>query len=1380
MADDTPAPPPAPPSRVRREARWLMVSLPSYVLRVAAVLALLIGTLWWLARTDAGSAWLLDHVPGVQAQGVRGSLIGDFDAERLELTLPGNGLLRFDGIGWRQLRIESADGSMWFRIAAQELFTRRLQLRLPDSDDDTPLAAPDSLYSPVEVQVAALRIDELQHDALGEQPLRGLRAQLHLGADAGARHRIDQLALQWDRLQLDGSAAVATRGALQLDAQLALKQQLDGPGEWSASARLAGPLSAPQLLATLRAQPTRQRPAQTLDVDAVLHPFAAWPLGALNAKASALDLSALHSAAPVTALDLQAQAQTQAFDQPAALSVSLRNALAGRWNEGRLPVRSLLLELRARPDEPTQLDVQRFEAALGSSGASAGQLSGSGRWSPTQWQLDTRLLGLAPQALDARAPALALDGQVGLRGQGFGGTSADSAQVELRAELRGHALDAGAAKTVQLKLDAQASRLHLLVREALATAGATQASASGVLRRERLTAPWSLEAKVALREFDPAAWWPGRLDSPWRKGPHRLNASADLALRLPASHSGTLLQQLALLRGRAALDVQPSQLAGVPLSAQLSLQAAERTQWQLNLDTQDNRVRADGSYAAASGEHQLDLKAEAPALNRLQPLWRLLLEADADATVAGSLQADVQLSGRWPALQSSGRVDSLGLQVGAVTLQQLRARWQLGSSANAPLDAEVDLHGLHRGVLSAESVALRLKGTLAAHELSLRAHSRGLPPAWVELLQPAQAGARAGRTLAHLQLKGALRQDADAWPTAWRGRVQQLDLRGDAAGAPAWASARDIGIDAQWAAPGARLAVDAGRAELLGAALRWSGIDWRAATPDQPASLNAQVELEPVLVAPLLNRLQPNFGWGGDLRLAGHLKLRSAPDFSADVVLQRSGGDLSVSDDTGVRTLGLSDLRLGVVADAGVWSFTSGLAGTTLGVAAGAVVARTSPRALWPDAGTPIEGVLELQVGSLGVWGPWLPPGWRLNGAMRVGAAFGGRIGAPEVTGELTGKSLALRNLLQGVDVRDGDVAIALQGGSARIERFTARAGTGQISLQGQASLGDAPRAELKLSAERFQLLGRVDRRIVTSGEVALHLARDAIKLDGELRVDEGLIDFTRSDAPTLSEDVQVRRSSTEESVELEQAMRAAEASSRARNIDMKLRVLLGEQLRLRGQGLDTGLRGDLLLSAPRGQLRVDGQVRTAGGTFNAYRQKLVIDRGVLSFNGPVQNAALDIVATRPNLDVRVGVAVAGTVLVPRVRLFSDPEMSDIDKLNWLVRGRPSDSRGGADTALLQAAALALLAGEDNGADLRLLGALGIDEFSVREGDTTSGAIVSVGKQLSSNWYVGYERSVNAAAGNWQLIYRVAQRFTIRAQSGEENSIGLIWTWRWQ
>ena len=76
---------------------------------------------------------------------------------------------------------------------------------------------------------------------------------------------------------------------------------------------------------------------------------------------------------------------------------------------------------------------------------------------------------------------------------------------------------------------------------------------------------------------------------------------------------------------------------------------------------------------------------------------------------------------------------------------------------------------------------------------------------------------------------------------------------------------------------------------------------------------------------------------------------------------------------------------------------------------------------------------------------------------------------------------------------------------------------------------------------------------------------------------------------------------------------------------------------------------------------------------------------------------------------------------------------------------------------------------------------IGLDELSVRqnEGEVRE-TVVSLGKQLSRRWYVGYERSLNATAGTWQLIYRIAQRFTLRAQSGEDSSLDVIWTWRWR
>ena len=125
--------------------------------------------------------------------------------------------------------------------------------------------------------------------------------------------------------------------------------------------------------------------------------------------------------------------------------------------------------------------------------------------------------------------------------------------------------------------------------------------------------------------------------------------------------------------------------------------------------------------------------------------------------------------------------------------------------------------------------------------------------------------------------------------------------------------------------------------------------------------------------------------------------------------------------------------------------------------------------------------------------------------------------------------------------------------------------------------------------------------------------------------------------------------------------------------------------------------------------------------------------------------------------------------------------MPEIDKLSWLVLGRDTDGLGRTDTALLQRAAVALLAGEGKAPTDEFLAALGLTDFSVRKTDgEVRETIVSLGRQLSRRWYVGYERSLNATTGTWQLIYRIAQRFTLRAQSGAETSLDLIWSWRWE
>jgi translocation and assembly module TamB len=1417
---DMPAAPAAPP---RGRAMRALVGVATTLLVVALLLGALVGTGWWAAHSPRGSAWLLSVLPGVQVEEPQGSFIGDFSARRVVIPLPGGSdKVTLGDLRWKGLTVERMPSPLWLRIKADSLSAARVDLALAPSQSTEPLKAPADLKSPIELDLRAVHVGELYAAALGEQPIRALDAQVHIGANAGAEHRIDGLALTWDRLQAKGEARIASTAPMTLAASVNLAQQAAATlPAWNASATLAGPLAAPALQATLRASPSDQRPAQALDAHATLRPFAAWPLGDLQASTQALDLSAFASAAPVTALTGQAVATSTAADQPAHVVLDLSNTLAGRWNEGRLPLRSARLEIAGRPDQPSALELRSLDAELGTPKAAAGRLTAQGRWSPDSWTVATALSDVKPSMLDARAPAMQLSGPLTLSSN-----ASTPGTIDVMAELAGQLTELRAARAVRLKLDAGFDPRRVEVRDLQASAGDTQATVTGLLSQPMQGAPWAVRLQAALVDFNPALWWPGREDSPWRGAATRLNGKATVDLVAPAAVAGRPLQEVfAMLRGQASLTVDRSLLVGVPLTGEASLTAAGAQQAVVaaKFDVDGNGLRADGTMGTAStgADDRWNVAIDGAALGRLTPVFRLFQSPGADSTLGGSLSAKATLTGRWPTMATQGQLDANALRVGAVSVQKAQASWTIGTSATAPVEAQATLsqvslappppgpsrtaqigavqasaaQGSTPAVVgpSLESLQLQLKGTARAHTLALRADSKARPPEWAASLQPGSVAADANaHTLATLQAQGGLIDTAGAALAGWRGVIQQIEVRSDAPGTTPLLRSQDLGLEASWAGGPTRVTLQPGRVELLAGAVRWSRIAWQAASgPGAYAQIEADADIEPLRIAPLLARVQPDFGWGGDLTVGGHVKLRSAAGFNADVVIERGSGDLSVTEELGTRALGITDLRFGLSAENGTWSFTQGVAGSTLGVLSGAVVVRTSPQATWPSADAPLQGVLELRVADLGTWGNWVPPGWRLGGALHTSASFGGRFGAPEYTGQVEGTQLSVRNFLQGVNVSEGDVAIHLEGTTARIERFSAKAGNGSVKLEGNASLGEAPKATLKLTADHFQVLGRVDRRIVASGAGQLQLDSKKLAFDGKFDVDEGLIDFTRSDAPTLSSDINVVRAQGVPSPAAAASAAALPTSASTpsivptatptRDVALDLRVTLGDKLRVRGRGIDTGLRGELHITSPGGKMTVDGTVRTAEGTYAAYGQKLTIDRGLITFNGAVDNPRLDIEATRPNIDMRVGVAVSGTAANPRVRLFSEPELSEIDKLSWLVMGRASDGLGRADTALLQRAALALLAGEGGGPTDKITKALGLDEISVRqsEGEVRE-TVIALGKQISRRWYVGYERGLNATAGSFQLVYRIAQRFTLRAQSGDDNSLDVIWTWRWQ
>ena len=1364
--------------------------------------AIVVCALWAMLHNAWMTRQLLQVVPGLTVTAPQGALLGDFQAQQLAVALPRGGQLLLDQPAWTGLALRWDAAAPWqFGLYAEQLGAKRLALQWVAGPPEpaAPLQAPADLVLPVSLEVTRLRIDALHSNVLGDVPVSDLDAAVHLqgrGQKAGeaglVEHRVTVRRLAVQGWALSGDARVQARGDMGVAADITAIRP-DGPVAGRVTLSANGPLQQVAWQAAANLMPPG-KPAAEAQARGTLQPFAPWALHTLEAELKGVDLSLWHAGWPRTALDARlAWAPVQQAEGLRA-EVALSNAVAGPWDAGRVPVRALrgTLQSAAMPGSLPWRDwlaglALDLQATLPVSADRSGEATVSIQGQPGQPEgLSLRWQGLDARALHGAAPDLLTQATVSLRPE-WRDQALSSLTVE--GEVQGTHGRAAQAQAVRLTLDARHEPGVVQVRVLRLRAGVGQAELTSARLQWQEVGTWQGEATARFQALDPSVWlpWPAAV-----QGRHALQGRLSVSVD-------------ADWRGQADLQLDDSVLAGVPLAGQL--------QWRSPRDVQRMTVaaqlRAGGNAAElkgtvpwrrdASGGWQMDkgadaqLQLQAPvlaALAPLAPLWQ-------GQSLQGRLVGEARFQGGWPELETSGQLQADGVQhvgVGGerVQLTAASAQWAWkGGQAQAPVSLQARIQGLSLQGAQVDEATLAVDGTVGAHQ------GRWQVEAWVP---PAASGPNAGggkpaegkrwRALGALQGQGRWQPElAD-----WQGHLRDVRVTQETPAVREWLRVADLPL--AWRRDAATESWRVGEAslEVAGLSLRLAQATGQrpltAAWPD--GQLQADLALAPFNVA----RWQA--GWrlrddlAGDLVVAGSVRLRHSPEapWQMRAELARQSGDLSVIESAiqggQAQRLGIRQAVLTLQAERGVWTMTQLLDGRTLGLVQGQQVVRVDDPHRWPVASDTVAGDLVLKVESLRPWGNWLPAGWRLGGRLEARAQVGGTLAAPRFSGRVTGDGLSASQLLEGISVSQGRLVLELEGDRARLLEFSLQDGAGgQLRATGQAELGEQPQARIDVTATRFAALQRVDRRVVVSGQVQAQLVEEAVQARGQIRVDEGLIDISRSDAPTIGDDVRVVNRPGQPDDPGEGASRGGRDAQR--QVDVAIGIDLGERLRLRGRGLEATLAGQLRFTTPAGRPSLSGTVNVREGVYAAYGQRLVIDRGGITFSGPIENPRLDLRAMRAQSpaakadDVKVGVSITGTAQDPRVRLYSEPAMADTEKLSWLLLGRAPTGLDGADIGLLQTAAVALLSGEGGGPSDTVVSRLGLDELSIRQTDgTVRDTVVNVGKQVSERWYIGYERNLNATAGNWQLIYRVAQRFTLRAQAGEDNALDLIWQFRWR
>jgi translocation and assembly module TamB len=529
----------------------------------------------------------------------------------------------------------------------------------------------------------------------------------------------------------------------------------------------------------------------------------------------------------------------------------------------------------------------------------------------------------------------------------------------------------------------------------------------------------------------------------------------------------------------------------------------------------------------------------------------------------------------------------------------------------------------------------------------------------------------------------------------------------------------------------------------------------------------------------------PGHAKGAPLQLGGRWQFDASAQLTGELHIQRERGDWYLPGDV-PQPLGLQQLQLQATARqgnlSGQFALNSGMLGSVRAEVALPLPPKKTP---WPIAKeSPLQGNIHATLTSL----KWLNASGsnlRADGELRIQAGIHGTLQQPDIRGTVSGTNLSLALLEQGIRLQQGTLAAHFQQADLHIDRLhfasphaappdnrlfrdlSLEGTAGSLTVSGKIGLTGAS-GQLDFSLDRLPLAHKTDYWIVASGQGATRLQDNRLSVTGGLQTDAGLIMQPPENRPALPDDIV-----------LVNAPSSQQPQKLALDLDMNLN--LGEKFYIRASGLEGRLTGQLQARSSGNQpLKLTGTIAAQDAAFKAYGQDLKVRRGIVSFQGSLDDPNLNVLAVREGLAVEAGVEIAGSVRHPRVKLVSAPEVPDAEKLSWIVLGRKPDASG-LDTSVLLSAAGSILGGQSgSGLTDRITQALGVDEITFKQagvGSSLSGQIGVIGKRISSRAYLSYERGLTATTmGITKLTYNLTPKVTIVTQAGEDSAVDLFYT----
>jgi translocation and assembly module TamB len=1265
-------------SESRRRRRRVLAAVAG---GLAALGLLAAGLVWWAVSTRAGARWAFARITSAMKGSVRVTSVDG----------PIRGPLTVRGLVYETpaLRISVEEARLDWRLSALiakrldvvSLSARGVRIRTsPEPEKKEKEKLPD-LHLPINVVVRAADVRDIEVGSSvpdGGPPFRIDTISLATSV-SGDAVRVERLAVRGPRFTADVSGTLRPSGDYPLDLAVAWSWTTDR--KYEGSGRLNGTLETLHVAQELKA-PARL----TLDAT-LLKPMRHLRFSA-DVRFEKLDPRVLAASAPAALATgaVHAEGTLPRFSSKGEVRLETRVADLGKvdasWDVERQEDLWKIARLDLRLAEGSSA---RASGTVRLGGASpAFDLAAS--WTRMEWPLR------------GRAAVASSRGNLRLEGTLAAYRVTADADVSAKGLPPGTWKIAGRGDTAHVALDSLAGSIL----------GGTF-SASGSVAWKPAVA-WDLA--IAGENLDPSGMAPGY--------PGRL------AFR--GATKGTLEKSGPV--GSVSLASLDGTLRGQPVSGAAEARFAVSDVILSKADFHVATARLQGSGRIGDA-WDLSFRLDTPDVGLVLPDAR------------GSLAAAGHVSGRRETPRLRVTADGRSLSQGARQVARLRLDADVDFRRDAPSRVDLDLGGV---VLVAgrtvDTVALRLAGTLAHHDLTLTAKN-----AKTNLAFAAAGGVPHG--------SGA--------PSSWEGRVTRLDLTStDLAGKlerPA-----DVFVSAAAARiRGFAWALKAGRLTLEG--------EWAKAGPSR---MHAGVENVPLaLVSPWLpGGVEVTGAVNG--RVEASVAKSGAVDATVD--LSPGPGEIRYGTTGGARVaFAYSDAKL--LLAAGPRGATANVALAIAGqgrFAADLAMPDYNARGV-PQKSERLAGRVTASFADLAFARAFVPAIGQLHGAFRADVAFDGTVGNPRIRGEagLSGVTAELPDL--GITVQDVSLTARADGGPLFRLDGQARSGEGTVKIAGESPLVPSVEtpAKLRIQGRMFQALGTPEQKVWVSPDLTIAADGRKIAVSGDLRVPQTRIEYVQKFATIApSKDIVFVGKSTDDE--------AQAAGSRAQVVEARVRLVLGNLVRIKALGFDGRVTGSVLATdVPGRPTAATGELQITEGTYKAYGQDLKIERGRVVFGGgPAANPAVDLRASRKADDGTIaGVEVKGTVRNPEVSVWSDPAMDQTDALAYLVLGHPLGQATAQEGNLVANAAVSLGVKGGNLLGKKIASRYGLETARIEAKNGLESASLVVGKYLSPKLYVEYGIGLFDPVSTLRLRYIISRKWTVSAEtSGDANGGDVLYT----